>query len=179
MMMKKDEDRIEKAAALAKQNAFVKVNGEWRFIDGNLSLSYTLTRSSCSCPDFQIHNTGARNGRIACKHFLGLWGSKVAAFIVKMRQTATLDELLALVNEEAPRLASEMPEFVALANHHYHLEVGRVRQESPRQAVVEAEQAPRMKAERKYKSSSINRNGERLHMIQAKPLPMFYGAIEI
>lgn len=175
--MKQELDRIENAAILRTLNAFEKVNGIWRYIDENHALSYTLTQSSCSCPDFTIHNPPHKVGRVACKHFMALWGGKVAVFIVKMRQCQTLDALLLLVETEAPRIANELPEFVALANHEYHLAVGRLKN-APEQAQQQQPVAKKVK-QAKFKSKSVNRNGERLTMVVKRDTPNFYNGIQI
>lgn len=176
--MKQELDRIENAAILHTLNAFEKVNGVWRYINADYALSYTLTQSSCSCPDFTIHNPPHKVGRVACKHFLGLWGGKVAKFIVKMRQCQTLDALMLLVDTEAPRIANELPEFCALANHEYHLAVGRLKK-APEQPQQQQEPVAKKVKQSKFSNRAVNRNGESLRVIQQQESPKYYGSVQI
>jgi hypothetical protein len=174
-------DVIERAYELIKVHAMVKATGRdyWQRIDANLNVAYETRRESCSCY-FWIKNNQGREIQKHCKHQLSAYCAPVVLFIIEMRKALTVDDLMAAVRGHQETVCNELPEFVAMANFEYQTALGRIgNQESSSSESAEAEQAPKAKRERRYKSRSVNRNGESIKIIEQRSAPEYYGGIQI
>jgi hypothetical protein len=139
----KQKDSIEKAAELVKVRAIVKITGTdyWSRISRELSLDYEIRRDSCTCPSWQYKNAG-REFQAPCVHQIAVFGSAMALFICEMRQTATVSELLGVVDRYAEAVKLALPEFRAMAEHEYQLATERVKDEPVADAEEELKYQP-------------------------------------
>jgi hypothetical protein len=175
------QDVIQRAYDLIKLNAMVKVAGRdyWQRIDANLNVAYETRRESCTCY-FWIKNNQGRDIQKHCKHQYSAFAVPVVLFIIEMRKALTVDDLMAAVRGHQETVCNEMPEFVAVANFEYQMALGRIgNQESSTASSSETPPAPKQKRESKYKSRSVNRNGESIKIIEQRSQPKFFGAIQI
>ncbi len=111
-------DRIEKAISLIESGkVYSQSNGTFRVLTERFAGGYTVTLTTCDCPDFEQRATVEDSA--PCKHQWAAIGATAAMLIGDIRKAATLTVLEATGKEYADAMKAMPQVFAAIARSEY------------------------------------------------------------
>ncbi len=111
-------DRIEKAIALIETGkVYSHHNGTFRVLTERFAGGYTVTLTSCDCPDFEQRQTVEDSA--PCKHQWAAIGATAAMLIGDIRKAESISALVAIGKQYADAIATLPQVFVNIARSEY------------------------------------------------------------